>query len=400
MPRARVAVIAAIVVATALSAVSAAGARAAGAPIRIGVVLSLTGPGSSLGLEENKAIVLKAAQFNAARGLKGHKAQIKIVDDQSSPDLAVQATRSLISDWKPDAIIGGSISATCLAMKPVTEQAGILQYCLSATPIPYPAPYFFAAQSPFTRWIGDVPIHWMVSRRIKSLGCLYTTDSSGQLTNQVVGKAAQSAGIKYTSQSFAASDTDVTTQLTKLRSSGIEALYICTTGAGVVTALNGVRQLGLSVPVWISSGSASLPIATLIKGILPSQGAFTAGAKIQVVNKLPKTDRQRKAIVAFSNAYQKRWKEPADIFSATGADAFNILTRVIANVGPKKSAAAYAKYMEDKIRLTGVQLNYNFTPNDHRGTDLDGIVNRFNANGGFDFVAVYAPGKIPRYSTR
>ena len=141
-------------------------------------------------------------------------------------------------------------------------------------------------------------------------------------------------------------------------------------------------------------------LAKLIKGILPSQGAYTAGAKIQVVSKLPKTDRQRKAIVAFANAYQKRWKEPADIFSASGADAFNILTRTIANVGPGKSAAGGATYMEDKIRLTGVQLNYNFTPNDHRGTDLDGIVNRFTSDGSFDFVAVYAPGKIPRYSTR
>jgi branched-chain amino acid transport system substrate-binding protein len=386
------------VIAASVCVTAAFGAPSAGAPIKLGAVLSLTGPGSSLGLEEDHALVLKTAQLNAAGGIKGRKVSLKIVDDQSSPDLAVQATRSLISDFKPNAIIGGSISATCLAMKPVTEQAGVIQYCLSAAPITYPAPYYFAAQSPFTRWIGDVPIYWMVRKGIKNVGCLYTTDSSGQLTNQVVGKAATNAGLKYSSQSFAATDTDVTTQLTKLKNSGIEALYICTTGAGVVTALQGVRQLGLNVPVWISSGSASLPIAGLIKGILPSQGAYTAGAKIQVVDKLPKTDRQRKSIVAFSNAYKKRFKEPADIFSATGADAFNILTRAIANAGP--NADAIAKYMEDKIRLTGVQLNYNFRSTDHRGTDLDGIVNRFNSDGGFDFVAVYAPGKIPRYAEK
>ena len=387
-------------VATGFGVTAAFGAGSAAAPIKLGAVLSLTGPGSSLGIEEDHALVLKVAQFNAAGGLKGHKVSLKIVDDQSTPDVAVQATRTLIADFKPDAIIGGSISATCLAMRPVTEAAQVLQYCLSAAPITYPAPYYFSAQSPFTRWIGDVPIYWMVQKGIKSVGCLYTTDSSGQLTNQVVQKAATQAGLKYASQSFAGTDTDVTTQLTKLRGAGIDALYICTTGAGVVTALNGVRQLGMSIPIWISSGSASLPLASLIKGILPSQGAYTAGAKIQVVRKLPKTDRQRKLILAFSKAYEKRFKEPADIFSATGADVFNILTRTIANVGPGKPAGSYTSYMEDKIRLTGVQLNYNFTPNDHRGTDLDGIVNRFNSSGAFDFVADYAPGKIPRYAEK
>jgi branched-chain amino acid transport system substrate-binding protein len=398
--KSRAAILAAVAVLVAAAATTVAFGAATAAPIKIGAVLSLTGPGSSLGIEEDHALVLKVAQLNAGGGIKGHKVQLQIVDDQSRPDLAVQVTRTMLSDFNPKAIIGGSVSATCLAMKPVTEQAKIVQYCLSATPIPLPAPYFFGAQSPFTRWIGDVPVYWMVRQGIKSVGCLNTNDSSGQLTAQVVKKAATNAGIKFFSQSFSGTDTDVTPQLTKLRADNVEALYVCTTGAGVVTALQGIKQLGFNVPVWISSGSASLPIAGLIKGILPAQGAYTAGAKVQVVGNLPNTDRQRKLIVAFAAAYQKKFNEPADIFSATGADAFNILTRAIAGAGVNASSDAIVKYMEDKIRLTGVQLNYNFTPGDHRGTDLDGIVEKYTPQGGFQFVAVYKPGQIPRYAER
>jgi branched-chain amino acid transport system substrate-binding protein len=400
MQKSRIVIPLVAAIAVAVLSAAAIGAKSSAPPIKLGAVLSLTGPGSSLGIEEGRALALKTKLFNRAGGLKGRKVSLKIVDDQSSPALAVQQTRSLLSDFEPSAIIGGSISATCLAMKPVTEAAKVVHYCLSAAPIPLPAPYYFSAQSPFGRWIGDVPIYWMTQRGIKSVGCLYTNDASGQLTNQVVQKAATNAGLAFFSQSFAGTDTDVTPQLTKLRSNGIGALYVCTTGAGVVTALQGVRQLGLNVPVWISSGSASLPIAGLIKGILPPQGAYTAGAKVQVFRSLPKTDRQLPFIIKFATAYEKAYGEPADIFSATGADVFNILTRAIAGAGVGANADAISQYMVDKIRLTGVQLNYHFRENDHRGTDLDGIVEKFTSAGRFQFVAVYAPAKIPRYAEK
>lgn len=373
---------------------------AAKPPMRIGAVLSLTGPGSSLGIQEREGIQLRADQINAAGGIKGRKIVLQFVDDQSTPDQAVQLTRAMISGFKPTAIIGGSISATCLAMKPVTEQAKVTQYCLSAAPIPQPAPYYFSAQSPFTRWIADTPTHWMVQNGIKSVGCLATNDSSGQLTLQVVRRAAQNAGIKFSSQTFALTDTDATPQLTKLRAENPDALYICTTGSAVVTALQGIRQLGFRVPVWISSGSASLPIAALIKDLLPDQGAFTSGSWVQVPSQIPKTHPRRNIILRFATAYQAKYKKPADIFAATGHDAITILAKTIGNLPGGASSDAITKYMEDQMRLSGAQLSYNFRPNDHRGTDVEGLVQRFTADGSFRLVNAYAPGKIPRYSTR
>lgn len=368
--------------------------------MRIGAVLSLTGPGSSLGIQEREGIQLRADQINAAGGIKGRKIVLQFVDDQSSPDQAVQLTRAMIQSFRPNAILGGSISATCLAMKPVTEQAKVTQYCLSAAPIPQPAPYYFSSQSPFTRWIADLPTHWMVQNGIKSVGCLATNDSSGQLTLQVVRRAAQSAGIKFSSQSFGLTDTDATPQLTKLRAENPDALYICTTGSAVVTALQGMRQLGFRVPVWISSGSASLPIAGLIKDLLPDEGAFTSGSWVQVPSQIPQNHPRRAIILRFANAYRAKYKKPADIFAATGNDALTVLAKTIGNLPVGASADAITKYLEDEMRLSGAQLSYNFQANDHRGTDVEGLVERFTPAGGFRMVTAYAPGKIPRYSTR
>ena len=369
-------------------------------PMRIAAVLSLTGSGASLGVQEREGIQLRADQINKAGGIKGRRITLRFVDDQSSPDQAVQQTRALIQDFKPNAIIGGSISATCLAMKPVTEQAKVTQYCLSATPIPQPAPYYFSAQSPFTRWIADVPVHWMTQNNIKSVGCLATNDSSGQLTLQVVKRAAESAGIKFSSQTFGLTDTDATPQLTRLRAENPDALYVCTTGSAVVTALQGIRQLGFRVPVWISSGSASLPIAGLIKDILPEQGAFTSGSMVQTPTQVPRNHARRAIILRFATAYQAKYNKPADIFAASGNDAVTILAQGLGNLPVGATPEAVTKYLEDNLRLSGAQLSYNFQANDHRGTDVEGVVERFTPQGGFRLISVYQPGKIPRYSTR
>lgn len=383
-----------------VAALAPLGGAATKPPIRIAAVLSLTGSGASLGVQEREGIQLRADQLNKAGGIKGRRIVLRFVDDQSSPDQAVQQTRALIQDYKPNAIIGGSISATCLAMKPVTEQAKVTQYCLSAAPIPQPAPYYFSAQSPFTRWIADVPVHWMVQNNIKSVGCLATNDSSGQLTLQVVKRAAESAGIKFSSQTFGLTDTDATPQLTRLRAENPDALYICTTGSAVVTALQGVRQLGFRVPVWISSGSASLPIAGLIKDILPEQGAFTSGSMVQTPTQVPKNHARRAIILRFATAYQAKYKKPADIFAASGNDALTILAKAFGNVPVNATPEDVTKYLEDELRLSGAQLSYNFQANDHRGTDVEGVIDRFTPEGGFRLVTVYQPGKIPRYSTR
>lgn len=369
-----------------------------GDPIKLGVVLSLTGPGASLGVQEKEAIELKVEEVNAGGGVDGREVEVEYSDDKSAPDQAVRATRSLVQSMDPQAIIGGSVSATCLAMKPVTEQEQVVQYCLSAAPIPPPADLYFSGQSPFGRWIGDIPMHWLKEQGVKSVGCIGTNDTSGQLTVELTGKAAKAAGLQFYSQTFNPTDTDVTPQLTKLRNENPESLLVCSTGAAAVTALQGIKQLGFDVPVWVTSGSASLPIAELIKDVLPEAGAFTAGAKIQVADALPDDDPQKEDILAFADAYEKKFNKPADIFAASAADAFTIVTTAIAEAGDGASPQDIAKTMVDAPSYQGVHLTYDFTAEDHRGTDIDGVVEKFTPEGGFELVEIYEPSDVPAYS--
>ena len=85
------------------------------ADIHVGVILSLTGPGASLGIPEEKIIQLWPAE------LGGQKAKFTILNDNSDTSTAAKNTMRLITEDKVDMIIGSSLTPTSLA---VLEAAG------------------------------------------------------------------------------------------------------------------------------------------------------------------------------------------------------------------------------------------------------------------------------------
>jgi branched-chain amino acid transport system substrate-binding protein len=103
------ALLAAVAAASIVSAVVAATASshaAAGAPIKIGVSLSLSGDFSDPGKAVQKGYKLWAAYVNAHGGILGRQVQLKIVDDASNPNQAVTNYQNLITRDHVDLVFG------------------------------------------------------------------------------------------------------------------------------------------------------------------------------------------------------------------------------------------------------------------------------------------------------
>jgi len=86
-------------------------AQASREPIRIGIVIPLTGATSQFGATMSKAAQIAAEEINAAGGINGRKVEVLIEDDQSNPEAAVRAARKLIDVDKVVAI-GGSYASS------------------------------------------------------------------------------------------------------------------------------------------------------------------------------------------------------------------------------------------------------------------------------------------------
>src|SRR3974377_1998383 len=95
------------------------------AQIKIGAVLSVTGPASFLGDPEKKTLEMYVDQINAKGGVNGQKLQLIIYDDAGNANSAKTFATRLIEEDKVVAMIGGTSTGATLAMIPVFEDAQV-----------------------------------------------------------------------------------------------------------------------------------------------------------------------------------------------------------------------------------------------------------------------------------
>jgi len=316
--------------ALALTLGAAAVPRSAGAadePYVLGAVVSESGPGASLGRPEADSMQLAVDTINKAGGVNGHQLQITILDDESNPTTAVNATRKLL-DQHVIAIFGSALTQTTLAMTPIVTQANIplISFGSSAQII-----------QPVVnkRWIFKMPINdfhvaetmqeFMKKKGITKVAVIYRDDDYGKTGLGHFRDAGAKLGFTVVdSEAIAANGTDATTQLTKIKAANPQAVVVWSTLPSVGVIIKAYRELNVPYPIYFSDGAAN--------GAFPKQagaaldGAYIASTKINVANQLAANDPQRtiiqKYIHDFSAAYPKDL--PVSIFGGFGYDGIYV----------------------------------------------------------------------------
>src|SRR5512143_4339171 len=114
-------------------------------PIRIGAILSVTGPASFLGAPEARTLEMLVEETNKKGGILGHKVELIVKDSGASPEKAFSFAKQLIEENKVFAIIGPSTTGETMKIKNVAEEGKtILLSCAAAEAIVNPvAKYVF-----------------------------------------------------------------------------------------------------------------------------------------------------------------------------------------------------------------------------------------------------------------
>ena len=97
----------------------------ASAQVKIGAVLSVTGPASFLGDPEKKTLEMYVADINAKGGVNGQQMQLIIYDDGGDANEARTFATRLIEEDKVVAMVGGTTTGSTLPMMPLFEDAQI-----------------------------------------------------------------------------------------------------------------------------------------------------------------------------------------------------------------------------------------------------------------------------------
>jgi branched-chain amino acid transport system substrate-binding protein len=341
--------------------------------LKIGSVLSLTGPADYLGDSELKTLQLYVEKLNETGGVLGRKVELVNYDDGSDSSKANGYAKRLIEVDNVDLIIGGSTTGATMAMVPLVEKAGIPFISLGGgSVIVDPVKKWVFKVSQTDHMIADRVLQDMKKKGLTKIGMLVENTGYGQSGKKETIALAPSYGVAVLAEeTYSTKDTDMSVQLTKLKNTaGIQAVFIFGAGQAPATATKNYRQLDIKLPLYHAAGVASDEFIQLAGPA--AEGVRLPSPALLVADQLGSTDPQKALLIAYDKAYTLRYKSRPNTFGGYAYDALMIATNAI-----KKAASVEKAAVRDAIEHTrgftdsaGV---VNMSEKDHLGVDGSGF---------------------------
>ncbi|MBX9596476.1 MAG: ABC transporter substrate-binding protein [Roseomonas sp.] len=346
-------------------------AQRAPEPIRIGAVLSVTGPASFLGDPEDKTLRLYVNRINQAGGVNGRPLQLIVYDDAGDANRARTFATRLVEDDRVVAMVGGTTTGTTLAMRPVFEDARIPFISLAGGIEIIDPVQPFTFKTPHTDRMACEKIFADIrARGLTRVGMISGTDGFGQSMRGQCVRVAGAAGITIVAEeSYGPRDSDMTPQLTRLRNAaGIEAVVNPGFGQGPAIVTRGYHQLGIRLPLYQSHGVASREFINLATPAA-AEGVRLPAAALLIAEQLPANDPQRQVVLDYKAAFEREFNQPVSTFGGHAYDGLMILVEAM-----RRANSTDGTRLRDAIRATrgfvGTGGIVNMSATDHMGLDL------------------------------
>lgn len=343
---------------------------AAADPIKIGSVLSVTGPAAFLGDPELKTLELYIEDINKKGGVLGRQLQLVHYDDGSDASKANGFAKRLIDDDKVDILVGGTTTGSTMSMVPLVEKAGIPFISLAGAVVIVEPVKKWVFKTPHTdRMAAEKVFEDMKKRGIARVALLSETSGFGQSGKKETEGVAAKYGITLVAnETYGPKDTDMTPQLTKIKgTAGVQAVFIFGLGQGPAIATKNYQQLGIALPLYHAHGVAS---EEFIKLAGPAaEGVRLPAAALLVADKLDAKDPQKPVVVAYTKAFNDRWKADVSTFGGHAYDGLMLALEAFRKVGGTDKAKV-RDALEATRGYVGTGGVVNMSATDHMGLDL------------------------------
>jgi branched-chain amino acid transport system substrate-binding protein len=354
-----------------LSACGSTGTGANSKAVKVGAVLSLSGPNSPLGVPEKQAIEMRAKEINASGGINGKALEVIFEDDKSDNTEAVKAVKKLIGTDKVVAVLGSSGSGPSLAMADYAVHQKVPMISMAAADKITNPVRSGIYKTPHTDVHGTKRIYkFLKERGIKKVAILYDSNPYGSGYADQLNKYAPEYEITIVGdEKYGTKDPSMSTQLTKLKGTDAQALIVAGTNPGPSTIVKEAKQLGITIPIISSHGSANEKFIELAGNA--ANGVFMVAGKLLVPDQVDAADSQSSIIKKFVKDYKAAYKDVPDGFAGYGYDGLNILVEGLKQAGEDPTKLGDSL---NKVNYVGVTGEFKFTPEDHTGLSSDSMI--------------------------
>lgn len=326
----------------------------------IGGIGPLTGDNASYGISVKQGAEIAIEEINQAGGVKvGDEKltlELNFMDDEATPDNAVTAFNALMDDGM-DVLMGTVTSGAGLGIIELTKDEGILMLTPSGSAAGL-TQYDNAFRLCFTDPLQGVTMaNYAKDAGYSKIAIIYNNSDeySTGMMQAFVEQVAANGGTITASESFVEGDVDFNTQLTKIKGTDAEVIFVPSYYTEAAAITTQAAALGMTLPFLGGDGWDGVIAQTVDPAVL--EGAvfltpFNAGA----------TDTKT---VDFVKKYEDKYKATPDQFAADGYDSIYVIAAALEKAGSTESAKLIEAMTQIQVDgLTGsMTFNANGEPN-------------------------------------
>jgi branched-chain amino acid transport system substrate-binding protein len=242
-------------------------------PIKVGVIIPLSGPAGPNGQAVLHAVQVAAEMVNAKGGVMGRKLVVVSKDDESTPAVGVTRANEMVGE-KVAVVIEGWNSPVTLAMQPVLARADVLDI----TAVSKADPILAGTANPFAvrlnssngqdgAIIADILVNHLKAKRI---GFLSQNDAYGNGAQQVIEAELKALGKpweKVVVEQFPFKQTDFRVSLANVKQAKPDAVVAINSAesSGMPALIQQYRQAGIE-GTFVGAVGTILPTVYRIAG--------------------------------------------------------------------------------------------------------------------------------------
>ncbi|MBI4866842.1 MAG: ABC transporter substrate-binding protein [Candidatus Wallbacteria bacterium] len=308
-------------------------ARAEGETIKIGAVLPLTGGIAAFGMESKDGIELAVEEINAAGGVLGKKVEVLVEDDKGDPADTTNAVSKLINTDKVVALLGSVASSCTLAGAPVANSAKVPMVTHNSTNDKVTQVGEFIFRTCFIDSFQGATSAYVAAKIIKAKTAALITDVNSDyskgLGEAFVAKFKELGGTITSEVSYQQNDVNFSSQLTKLKGTPADVVFIPGYYTEVALILKQAKQLKI--------GSVFLGADGWDDPKLLELAAEAADGTYIVTHYSP--DQKSPEVEKLLKAYQAKFKRDPAVTDALAYDSMYVIADALKRAGKVDSLA-------------------------------------------------------------
>jgi branched-chain amino acid transport system substrate-binding protein len=347
-------------------------AIAASAQVKIGLMVSATGPTTAIGIPQKNTGELLPKKIGDAT------IEYIQLDDGGDTTRAVQNIKKLIQENNIDAMIGPSTTPNAFAILDIIAEAKVPVMATVGTsavvePLDAKKRWVFKTTQN-DDLIAEALIKHMKKNGVATVGFIGFNDPYGENWYKVFGALAEKAGIRIVAnERYARTDQSVTGQTLKLIAAKPDAVLVAAVGGPAVLPQATLFDQGYKGRLYQTHAVATDDFIKLGKEKV--EGTVLAAGPMLVIDEIPDSNPTKKVAQAYIAAYEKQFGSKPATFGANTWDGGILLAQAVPSAlkagkpGTEAFRVALRDALEKERDVVGTQGVFNMSATNHNGMD-------------------------------